>query len=72
MAFEDYVRGEIVAGCADGRLTRREAVRRLRLLGIGTATAAATTTTALPVQRHRRSRRLGTRMVRPLPVMSRR
>jgi carboxymethylenebutenolidase len=40
MAFEEYVRDEIVADCAEGFLTRREALRRLMLLGIGAATAA--------------------------------
>lgn len=39
MAFEEYVRDEIVADCAEGYLTRREALRRLMLLGIGAATA---------------------------------
>jgi carboxymethylenebutenolidase len=39
MAFEDYVQGEIVTDCAAGYLTRREALRRLMLLGVG-ATAA--------------------------------
>ena len=39
MAFEEYVRDEIVADCAEGFLTRREALRRLMLLGIGAATA---------------------------------
>ena len=40
MAFEEYVRGEIVTDCAEGYLTRREALRRLMLLGVGAATAA--------------------------------
>jgi carboxymethylenebutenolidase len=40
MAFEEYVRDEIVADCAEGFLTRREALRRLMLLGIGATTAA--------------------------------
>lgn len=39
MAFEEYVRDEIVADCAEGFLTRREALRRLMLLGVGAATA---------------------------------
>src|SRR5439155_12909227 len=39
MAFEEYVQSEIVADCAEGFLTRREAVRRLMLLGIGAAAA---------------------------------
>lgn len=39
MAFEDYVQREIVADCAEGYLTRREALRRLMVLGVG-ATAA--------------------------------
>jgi carboxymethylenebutenolidase len=41
MAFEEYVQNEIVADCQEGYLTRREALRRLMLLGVG-ATAAAT------------------------------
>jgi carboxymethylenebutenolidase len=41
MAFEDYVQSEIVADCAEGYLTRREALRRLMLLGVGAATAGA-------------------------------
>ncbi|MCA1845438.1 MAG: dienelactone hydrolase family protein, partial [Actinobacteria bacterium] len=41
MAFEDYVQSEIVADCAGGYLTRREALRRLMLLGVGAATAGA-------------------------------
>lgn len=39
MAFEDYVQGEIVDDCRQGLLTRREALRRLMLLGVGAATA---------------------------------
>ena len=39
MAFEEYVQNEIVEECAQGFLTRREALRRLMLLGVG-ATAA--------------------------------
>jgi carboxymethylenebutenolidase len=39
MAFEEYVRGEIVDECRQGFLSRREALRRLMLLGVG-ATAA--------------------------------
>jgi carboxymethylenebutenolidase len=39
MAFEDYVRSEIVADCAEGFISRREALRRLMLLGIGAAAA---------------------------------
>jgi carboxymethylenebutenolidase len=41
MAFEHYVQNEIVADCKEGHLTRREALRRLMLLGLG-ATSAAT------------------------------
>jgi carboxymethylenebutenolidase len=41
VAFEDYVQSEIVADCAEGYLTRREALRRLMLLGVGAATATA-------------------------------
>jgi carboxymethylenebutenolidase len=39
MAFEEYVRGEIVEECQQGLLTRREALRRLALLGVGAAAA---------------------------------
>ncbi len=39
MAFEEYVQSEIVADCAEGLLTRREALRRLMLLGVGAAAA---------------------------------
>lgn len=39
MAFEEYVRGEIVDDCRQGLLTRREALRRLMLLGVGAAAA---------------------------------
>lgn len=35
MAFEDYAQNEIVADCAEGYLTRREALRRLMVLGVG-------------------------------------
>jgi len=41
MAFEDYVRSEIVADYAEGFLTRREALRRLMLLGVGATAAGA-------------------------------
>jgi carboxymethylenebutenolidase len=39
MAFEEYVQGEIVDDCRQGLLSRREALRRLTLLGVGAATA---------------------------------
>jgi carboxymethylenebutenolidase len=39
MAFEDYVQSEIVADCAEGFISRREALRRLMLLGVGAAAA---------------------------------
>src|SRR2546423_3990111 len=39
MAFEEYVRSEVVADCAEGFISRREALRRLMLLGVGAATA---------------------------------
>jgi carboxymethylenebutenolidase len=39
MAFEDYVQGEIVDDCRQGLVSRREALRRLMLLGVGAATA---------------------------------
>ena len=41
MALHDYIAEEIVLDCRDGLLTRREAVRRLGLLGL-TATAVST------------------------------
>jgi len=41
MAFEDYVRSEVVADYAEGFLTRREALRRLMLLGVGATAAGA-------------------------------
>lgn len=41
MAFEDYVRGEIVDECRQGLLSRREALRRLMLLGVGATAAGA-------------------------------
>src|SRR5258705_11534940 len=41
MAFDEYVQSEIVADCAEGFLTRREALRRLMLLGVGAAAAGA-------------------------------
>jgi carboxymethylenebutenolidase len=39
MAFEEYVKSEILADYAEGFLTRREALRRLMLLGVGAAAA---------------------------------
>src|SRR5262245_44017030 len=39
MALREYLVGEIVQDCGDGLLTRREALRRLGLLGVGVATA---------------------------------
>ena len=41
MALHAYLAGEIVQDCADGFLTRREAMRRLGLLGVGLAGATA-------------------------------
>jgi carboxymethylenebutenolidase len=41
MALENYLAEEIALDCAEGLMTRREAVRRLTLLGL-TATGAAT------------------------------
>ena len=40
MAFEEYVQGEIVEECERGYLSRREALRRLMLLGVGAAAAS--------------------------------
>ena len=41
MALSDYLRGEIAQDCADGLLTRREALRRLGVLGMTLTGAAA-------------------------------
>lgn len=41
MALEEYIKDEIVQDCADGLLTRRDALRRLGLMGV--SVAAATT-----------------------------
>jgi carboxymethylenebutenolidase len=39
VALRDYLTSEVVTDCADGLLTRREAVRRLGLLGVGLSAA---------------------------------
>lgn len=41
MAFEDYIATEIATDAADGIITRREALRRLALLGVSAPAAAA-------------------------------
>lgn len=41
MALRDYLVGEVAEDYADGVLTRREALRRLALLGLGAAAASA-------------------------------
>jgi carboxymethylenebutenolidase len=41
MAFQDYIASEIATDAADGILTRREALRRLGLLGLSAPAAAA-------------------------------
>ncbi len=41
MAFQDYIAAEIATDAADGILTRREALRRLALLGLSAPAAAA-------------------------------
>jgi carboxymethylenebutenolidase len=41
MAFQDYIATEIATDAADGILTRREALRRLALLGVSAPAAAA-------------------------------
>lgn len=41
MALRDYLTGEVAEDYSDGVLSRREALRRLALLGIGAATASA-------------------------------
>src|SRR5262245_58133848 len=40
MAMRDYLAGEVAEDYADGLLTRREAMRRLGLLGLGLTSAA--------------------------------
>ena len=39
MALRDYLAGEVAEDCAAGFVTRREALRRLGLLGLGLASA---------------------------------
>ncbi len=41
MTLKDYLVGEVTEDLADGLLTRREAIRRLTLLGLGVAGASA-------------------------------
>jgi carboxymethylenebutenolidase len=41
MALEEYIVGEVALDCAEGLLSRREALRRLGLLGVTGAAAAA-------------------------------
>ena len=41
MALDDYLASEIVLDCADGIFSRREALRRLMLLGVTAPAAAA-------------------------------
>ncbi len=41
MAFQDYIAAEIATDAADGIITRREALRRLALLGLSAPVAAA-------------------------------
>jgi carboxymethylenebutenolidase len=41
MAFQDYIATEIATDAADGLLTRREALRRLALLGLSAGAASA-------------------------------
>ncbi len=41
MAFREYLAGEVAQDWADGILTRREALRRLGLMGVGVASASA-------------------------------
>jgi carboxymethylenebutenolidase len=41
MALRDYLIGEVAQDCADGLLDRREALRRLGLMGLGTGAAVA-------------------------------
>src|SRR5689334_10678130 len=41
MAMKDYLVGEVTEEYAEGLLSRREAVRRLSLLGVGLPAAAA-------------------------------
>jgi carboxymethylenebutenolidase len=39
MALQNYLAEEIALECTEGQLSRREAMRRLTLLGLGTAAA---------------------------------
>jgi carboxymethylenebutenolidase len=48
MALRDYLVGEVAEDYADGVLTRREALRRLALLGLGAATASALLSACAP------------------------
>ncbi|MDT7562479.1 MAG: carboxymethylenebutenolidase, partial [Pseudonocardiales bacterium] len=41
MALRNYLVGEVAEDFADGLLTRREALRRLGLLGLGVTSAGA-------------------------------
>ena len=41
MDLHAYVAGEIATDCADGLISRREALRRLSLIGLGTVSAGA-------------------------------
>src|SRR5687767_13547612 len=41
MALREYLIEEVALDCAEGLLSRRDAIRRLGLLGVGGATAAA-------------------------------
>ena len=41
MALKNYIVEEVALDCADGLLTRREALRRLGLMGLTGAAAAA-------------------------------
>src|SRR5262245_54855675 len=47
MAFRDYLVEEIALDCVDGAMSRREALRRLALLGVKGA-SAATVLAAVP------------------------
>src|SRR5688572_24262701 len=48
MALKDYLVGEVTEDLADGLLTRREAIRRLTMLGIGLAGASALVAACAP------------------------
>ena len=47
MALESYIAEEVALDCAEGVLTRREALRRLALMGLSGAAAAILSATGI-------------------------